>query len=110
MREAQSYAVEGAERAANTKCAPNELTAPEITGYDAETGKPVAEALGVEPCFVTPTWTEVTAGSWGDRWDLAYGLGRDRGGPDGSPLHVAALLLHTGELLRPHELGRDGSE
>ncbi len=71
----QSYAVEGAERAANTKCAPNELTAPEITGYDAETGKLVAEALGVEPCFVTPTWTEVTAGNWGDRWDLAYGSG-----------------------------------
>jgi polar amino acid transport system substrate-binding protein len=29
----------------------------------------------VEPCFVTPSWTEVTAGNWGDRWDLAYGSG-----------------------------------
>lgn len=71
----QSFAVEGAERATGTKCAPNELTGPEISGYDAETGKLVAEALGVEPCFVTPTWTEVTAGNWGDRWDLAYGSG-----------------------------------
>jgi polar amino acid transport system substrate-binding protein len=35
----------------------------------------VADDLGVEPCFVTPTWTEVTAGNWGDRWDLAYGSG-----------------------------------
>jgi polar amino acid transport system substrate-binding protein len=35
----------------------------------------VAKALGVEPCFVTPSWTEVTAGNWGDRWDLAYGSG-----------------------------------
>ncbi len=71
----QSFAVEGAERAEGTKCAPNDLTAPEVSGYDAETGKLVAQALGVEPCFVTPTWTEVTAGNWGDRWDLAYGSG-----------------------------------
>ena len=71
----QSFKVEGAQRAADTKCADNELTAPEMSGYDAETGKLVAEALGVEPCFVTPSWTEVTAGNWGDRWDLAYGSG-----------------------------------
>ena len=24
---------------------------------------------------MTPTWTEVTAGNWGDRWDIAYGSG-----------------------------------
>ena len=24
---------------------------------------------------MTPSWTEVTAGNWGDRWDLAYGSG-----------------------------------
>lgn len=71
----QSSLVEGAERRASTKCAANELTAPEIEGYDAETGKLVAGALGVEPCFVTPSWTQVTAGNWGDRWDLAYGSG-----------------------------------
>jgi polar amino acid transport system substrate-binding protein len=71
----QSFEVDGAERAAQTKCADNELTAPEISGYDADTGKLVAKALGVEPCFVSPSWTEVTAGNWGDRWDLAYGSG-----------------------------------
>jgi len=71
----QSYAVKSAQRAASTKCAANQLTAPEITGYDAESGKLVAKALGVEACFVTPSWTEVTAGNWGDRWDLAYGSG-----------------------------------
>ena len=37
--------------------------------------KLVAAALGVEPCFVSPPWTEVTAGNWGDRWDIAYGSG-----------------------------------
>ena len=29
----------------------------------------------MEACFVEPTWTEVTAGNWGDRWDIAYGSG-----------------------------------
>jgi polar amino acid transport system substrate-binding protein len=71
----QSFAVEGAERTPDTACTPDQLTGPEVSGFDAETGKLVAEALGVEPCFVTPTWTEVTAGNWGDRWDLAYGSG-----------------------------------
>jgi polar amino acid transport system substrate-binding protein len=71
----QSFTVKGAERPADTKCAANELTAAEVSGYDADTGKLVAKALGVEPCFVTPSWTEVTAGNWGDRWDLAYGSG-----------------------------------
>lgn len=71
----QSFEVEDAERPASTKCAANELTATEVAGYDADTGKLVAKALGVEPCFVTASWTEVTAGNWGDRWDLAYGSG-----------------------------------
>lgn len=71
----QSFKVKNAKRPADTKCAANELTAEEISGYDANTGKLVAEGLGVEPCFVTPSWTEVTAGNWGDRWDLAYGSG-----------------------------------
>jgi polar amino acid transport system substrate-binding protein len=71
----QSFAVKGATRLADTKCAPNQMTAPEISGYDAETGVAVAKALGVEPCFVAPTWTEITAGNWGGRWDIAYGSG-----------------------------------
>lgn len=71
----QSFTVKGAKRKANTKCAPNQMTANQVTGYDAETGKLVARGLGVEPCFVTPSWTEVTGGNWGDRWDLAYGSG-----------------------------------
>jgi polar amino acid transport system substrate-binding protein len=71
----QSMAVEGATRAANTKCAPNQMTAPEITGYDAETGKLVAAELGVEPCFVAVPFDEVIAGGWGDRFDVAWGSG-----------------------------------
>jgi polar amino acid transport system substrate-binding protein len=72
----QSFPVKGAQRPADTKCAANQLTGPEMTGYDAETSKLVAEGLGVEACFVTPDWgSEVTTGNWGDRWDIAYGSG-----------------------------------
>lgn len=71
----QSMLVKGAKRLANTKCSVNQLTANQVTGYDVDTGKLVAKGLGVEPCFVTPTWTEITGGQWGDRWDLSYGSG-----------------------------------
>src|SRR5262245_52659870 len=71
----QSLAVDGAKRLADTNCAENQLTAPEVTGYDNDIAKLIAKELGVEACFVSPTWTEVTAGNWGDRWDIAYGSG-----------------------------------
>jgi polar amino acid transport system substrate-binding protein len=71
----QSYAVDGATRAASSKCAPNQLTAPEITGYDAETGKLVAAAMGVEPCFIVTPFDAMIAGSWGDHWDVAWASG-----------------------------------
>ena len=71
----QSALVDGATRLAGTKCASNQLTAAEVEGYDADTGKLVAERLRVEPCFVTPPWSEITAGHWGDRWDIAWGSG-----------------------------------
>jgi polar amino acid transport system substrate-binding protein len=71
----QSFSVKSAERAPGSKCPANQLTAPEVGGYDADTGKLVAKALGVEPCFVAPSWTEITAGKWSDRWDLAFGSG-----------------------------------
>jgi polar amino acid transport system substrate-binding protein len=71
----QSIRVEGGARATPTKCLPNQITAPEVTGFDVETTKLVAKALGVEACFVQPTWTEVTSGNWSDRFDLVYGSG-----------------------------------
>jgi polar amino acid transport system substrate-binding protein len=71
----QSFKVEGATRLATTKCAPNEMTSPEMSGYDAETGKLVAAALGLEPCFVATPFDAMIAGSWGDRWDIAWGSG-----------------------------------
>ena len=71
----QSIRVEGAKRATTTKCLPNQITAVEVTGFDVETTKLVAEKLGVEACFVQPTFTEITAGNWTDRLDIAYASG-----------------------------------
>jgi polar amino acid transport system substrate-binding protein len=71
----QSYAVEGVARPAETRCHDDQLTAAEVTGYDVETTKLVADELGVEACFVVLSWTETTAGNWGDRVDIAYGSG-----------------------------------
>lgn len=71
----QSFAVKGAARATTTRCTPNQLTAPEVSGYDAETGKLAAAALGVEPCFLAVPFDQVIAGNWGDRWDIAWGSG-----------------------------------
>ena len=71
----QSIRVDGAKRANPTECLPNQITAAEVTGFDVETTKLVAKALGVEACFVQPTWTEVTSGNWSDRFDLVYGSG-----------------------------------
>jgi ABC-type amino acid transport substrate-binding protein len=71
----QSFAVESEQRPPDTACAENQLTANQVSGYDAETGKLVAGELGVEACFVTPTYTEVTSGGWGDRWDISFSSG-----------------------------------
>ena len=105
----QSFAVKGAKRPADTKCAANQLTADQISGYDAETGKLVAEKLGVEPCFVTPSWTEVTGGQLGRPLGSRVRLGRDRPRSDERALHDAALLLDADELLRPEELDGEDS-
>ena len=75
----QSVRVETATRADPTKCLPNQLTAPEVTGFDIETHKILATELGVEACFVSPQFSEVTAGNWGDRWDIAYASGAING-------------------------------
>lgn len=77
----QSFRVKGAKRLATTKCAANQLTGNQIAGYDGDTSKLVAQGLGVEPCFVTPTWSEQISGHWNNRWDIgiaSIGITRDR--------------------------------
>lgn len=69
----QSELVEGATRPADTKCADDQRTANEFTGFDIDVAVEIANRLGVEPCFVTPDWTLITGGNWADRWDISVG-------------------------------------
>jgi len=69
----QSELVEGGVRAAETKCTSDQHTSSELTGFDVDTSIAIAEALGVEPCFVTPDWTLITGGNWANRWDISVG-------------------------------------
>lgn len=69
----QSQLVEGAQRVANTKCTSDQRTATELDGFDIEVAKEVARRLGVEVCFVTPSWDLIVGGNWADRWDISIG-------------------------------------
>lgn len=69
----QSELVENATRAENTKCASDQHTPSELSGFDIDVAVAIAEKLGVEACFVTPEWTMITGGSWANRWDVSVG-------------------------------------
>lgn len=63
----------GGNRTPETKCAPNQLTAGELTGFDVDVSVEMTHRLGVEPCFVTPPRTVVFSGNWADAWDIGIG-------------------------------------
>jgi len=69
----QSELVEGGARAEDTKCASDQHTSSELTGFDVDVAVAIAEKLGVEACFVTPDWTLITGGNWANRWDISIG-------------------------------------
>ena len=69
----QSDLIEGARRAAPTKCVSDQLTAAELGGFDIEVSVEVATRLGVEACFVTPAWESIVDGHWADQWDISIG-------------------------------------
>jgi polar amino acid transport system substrate-binding protein len=69
----QSVLVADAQRPASTKCAADQLTANQMAGFDVDTAVEIAKRLGVEACFVTPSWDIITAGSWGGQWDISVG-------------------------------------
>jgi polar amino acid transport system substrate-binding protein len=71
--EPQSFLDPTADRAAGTVCPTDTLTYGEMIGFDVDAANAVAKGLGVEVCFATPDWVLVTAGSWGNRWDISIG-------------------------------------
>lgn len=60
-------------RTEGTACAADQLTAGEMEGFDVDTAVEIGRRLGVETCFATPTWDAITAGNWGDQWDISVG-------------------------------------
>jgi len=69
----QSQLMNGEARAANTRCDMTQYTANQFSGFDVAVAVEIARRLGVEPCFVAPTWSQIVAGNWSDRWDLSVG-------------------------------------
>ena len=45
----------------------------EFQGFDIDVGREIAKRLGAELKVVTPAWEVITAGKWGDRWDISVG-------------------------------------
>ena len=55
--------------------APQSFLEPDGTfvGFDIDVATEIAERLGVEIQFETPDWDLITAGNWGERWDISVG-------------------------------------
>lgn len=60
-------------RTPGSKCTADQKTLGELEGFDIDTSAAIAKGLGVEPCYVTPDWTLITAGKWSGRWDVSVG-------------------------------------
>ena len=69
-------------------------------GFDIDVGTEIATRLGVGIEFTEPGWEVITAGSWGDRWDMSVGSMTITSAQAGGPRLHAALLLHAGAVGR----------
>jgi polar amino acid transport system substrate-binding protein len=69
----QSELIADGARTEGTKCASDQQTVGELQGFDIDVAAEVAKRLGVEVCFVTPSWDIITAGGWAGRWDVSVG-------------------------------------
>ena len=45
----------------------------EYEGFDIDVATAIADRLGVEIEWETPSWTAITAGNWNGRWDMSVG-------------------------------------
>ena len=71
--EPQSKLLAGVIPNPSTKCNPAQYTANQMVGFDVDVAVEIARRLGIEPCFVTPPWSQLVAGNWGDNWDIHVG-------------------------------------
>ena len=45
----------------------------EFEGFDIDVATEIANRLGVDVAWETPSWDLITAGGWNDRWDMSVG-------------------------------------
>ena len=45
----------------------------EYVGFDIDVATEIANRLGVDVAWETPSWDVITAGSWNGRWDISVG-------------------------------------
>ena len=69
----QSELIKGSQPRPGTKCEPTQYSSNQFKGFDVDIAVELAKQLGVEPCFVTPPWSQLVAGNWGDNWDIHVG-------------------------------------
>jgi len=69
----QSKLLSGVSPAKDTRCEPTQYTANQFEGFDVSVAVEIAKYLNVEPCFITPPWSQLVAGNWGDNWDIHVG-------------------------------------
>jgi polar amino acid transport system substrate-binding protein len=69
----QSQLLDGVLPTNGTKCEATQYTKNQFVGFDVDVAVEIAQQLGVEPCFVTPPWSQLVAGNWGDNWDIHVG-------------------------------------
>jgi polar amino acid transport system substrate-binding protein len=60
-------------RTPGSKCTSDQQTLGELEGFDIDVVAQIAKGLGVEPCFVSPSWDLIVAGNWAGRWDISVG-------------------------------------
>jgi len=68
-----SFLKEKEPRPANTRCTVAQYTQNQMEGFDAAVASEVARRMGVEPCFVTPQWSQIISGNWANNWDVHFG-------------------------------------
>jgi ABC-type amino acid transport substrate-binding protein len=69
----QSFLNPAGQRPADTKCASDQITSAELQGFDVDVSNQIGLRLGVETCFVTPSFDAITTGNWGNKWDISVG-------------------------------------
>ena len=88
----------------------SELVDGEFVGFDIDVGSEIADRLGVGVTFETPAWALVTAGSWGDRWDMSVGTMTITGAREEVIDFTRPYYYRTAQMAAHADLGYEGPD